>query len=83
MVKLSHKLLGICIGFIVAKTNIHVWMLETMFQHVLGISMMLDMMFHYPDLVQYALFVWLGFHTFDLFKETTLCFLFTKYRIYV
>jgi len=28
--------LGICIGFIVAKTNIHVLMLDTMFQHVLA-----------------------------------------------
>jgi hypothetical protein len=28
--------LGICIGFIIAKTNIHVLMLDTMFQHVLA-----------------------------------------------
>jgi hypothetical protein len=30
------NLLGICIGFIIAKTNIHVLMLDTMFQHVLA-----------------------------------------------
>jgi len=31
-------MLGICIGFIIAKTNILVLMLDTMFQHVFGIS---------------------------------------------
>ena len=59
--------MGICIGCIDAKTNIHVLMLDTMFQHVLGI--ILDMMFQHLGTVQCALFYALMYAHFILLRN--------------
>ena len=58
------KLLGICIGFTIDKTNIHVcvvgYFVPTCFEHF---CKMLDMLFQHPSTVQCALFyAWLYAH---------------------
>ena len=55
------KIVGyLCIGFIIAKTNIHVrcWICCS---NILASCTMLDMMFKHPCTDQCALFVWRGF----------------------
>jgi len=63
-------MLGICIGCIVAKTNIHVCVVgtnvPTYFRHP---CTMLDVMFQHPSTVQCALFHARLYTRFILFKE--------------
>ena len=65
------KVLGISIGCIIAKTNIHVWVVgynvQTCFKHLYN---MLDTMFQHPSTVQCALFHACLFARLILFKET-------------
>jgi len=64
-------LLGICIGCIIAKTNIHVcvvgYYVPTCFRHL---CKMLNTMFQHPGTVQCALFHACLYACLILFKET-------------
>jgi len=78
------SLLSICIGCIIAKTNIHVcdvgYYVPTCFRHF---CKMLDMMFQHPDTVQCALFyVWL-YACFILLRNPCSHILLTKQRAYL